>query len=413
MKPITHSSFSDFYVAGISYKKSDAGIRGLFAVSQQQYEQGALLMETFGVQHFFILSTCNRTEIYGIAEDANALIGLLLELTGGEAESFHSRAYIKNGKGAVEHLFAVGAGLDSQILGDYEIVGQIKQAAKAAKELNVLGSELERLVNDVLQCCKKIRTNTSLSSGTVSVSFAAVQYIRNHFADLTGKKILLVGTGKFGSNTCKNITDYLPGISLTLVNRTAEKAIELAGKYNAGFGSFEHLPTLAKNSDVIIVATSCETPVIDTYHFENSDPKLVIDLSVPCNVNPAVANLPGFNLVNVDELSRIKDETLQKRALEIPHVQSIIDQHVLAFFEWIQMRVHVPVLKEVRTKLLTLHTDLIFAPSAGIKIPCGKVTTEERIQKVINGMAVRMKTRNEKGCTYIQAINDFISPASV
>ncbi len=404
----THLHLSQFFVVGISYKKSDAGIRGQFAVSPQQLEAAAAKQHP-GVENFFILSTCNRTEIYGIAHDAGALRSLLLYATGGDGSAFSALCYVKQGRSAAEHLFSVGAGLDSQILGDYEIVGQIKQAAKSAKELRVLGTVLERLVNDVLQCCKKIRTNTGLSSGTVSVSFAAVQYIRDHYAELRGKRILLVGTGKFGSNTCKNITDYLPGTTLTLVNRTPEKAADLAKRYSVKHDVIENLPALVYASDVIIVATSCPTPVIVGSHFSTGN-KLVIDLSVPCNVDPAVRDIEGITLVNVDELGRIKDETLQRRAMEIPKVNSIIHTHLEAFEEWIQMRSNAPVLKEMRHKLLSLHTGLIF--DEGGRVSCG-TSTEQRIQKVINGLAVKMKTRNEKGCTCIEAINDFISPASV
>src|SRR5450432_4021979 len=221
---------SRFFIAGINYKKTDAAIRGQFAVSHDQYEKILALAPAHGLSELFILSTCNRTEIVGFAEDAAQLIALLCTQTAGTMETFWELAYCKNGQGALEHLFGVAAGLDSQILGDYEIVGQLKQAVKFARERGFIGSFLERLVNCVLQSSKVIKNKTALSGGTVSVSFAAVQYIKENVEIAAGKKILLIGTGKIGRNTCKNLVDYLGTTNITLINRSEEKAAELAAE---------------------------------------------------------------------------------------------------------------------------------------------------------------------------------------
>src|SRR5205085_6357836 len=157
----------------------------------------------------FILSTCNRTEIYGFAENASQLIDILCTETTGAKETFKELCYVKQGLDAVQHLFEVGAGLESQILGDYEIIGQIKQSVKFAKENGFVGAFTERLVNSVLQSTKVIKNQTALSGGTVSVSFAAVQYIKKNVTKIGNKNILLLGIGKIGRNTCKNLVDYL------------------------------------------------------------------------------------------------------------------------------------------------------------------------------------------------------------
>ena len=167
-----------FCVAGINYKKADAEMRSLFAVNDDQYTSILKNAPSFGLTEVIVLSTCNRTEIYGLTENPEDLINLLCLETLGDVNTFTQSAYIKTGHEAIEHIFNVGAGLDSQILGDYEIVGQLKAAAKFSKQHNFLGAYLERLVNTVLQASKLIRSNTQLSSGTVSVSFAAIQYIK-------------------------------------------------------------------------------------------------------------------------------------------------------------------------------------------------------------------------------------------
>ena len=219
---------SKFFIAGINYRKTDALIRGQFAVNPEQYNTILQLAPDFAVHEFFLISTCNRTEIYGFADEADQLIRLLCTQTEGTVEQFRQLSYIKQGQEAINHLFTVGGGLDSQILGDYEIVGQIKQSAKLAKQHDRIDAFTESLVNCMLQSSKAIKNNTALSDGTVSVSFAAVQYIRKHIKGIKNKKILLLGTGKFGRNTCKNLVDYLGTKNITLINRTEEKATTLA-----------------------------------------------------------------------------------------------------------------------------------------------------------------------------------------
>ena len=184
----------------------------------------------FGLHELFILSTCNRTEIYGITDNVQHMVHALCQQTEGSVEAFNEMAYIKKGTEAVEHFFNVAAGLDSQILGDYEIIGQIKQSIKTAKEKGFIGATVDRMANAVLQSSKAIKNQTALSGGTVSVSFAAVQYIKEKIANPSNKKILLVGTGKIGRNTCKNMVDYLGTTNITLINRTAEKAAALANE---------------------------------------------------------------------------------------------------------------------------------------------------------------------------------------
>src|SRR5690349_24992106 len=153
---------SKFYVAGINYKKTDAEVRGQFAINNDQYTKLLSLAPSFGVNEFFILSTCNRTEIYGFAEHPIQLTTLVCSETEGSVSTFEQIAYIKNGSEAINHLFSVAAGIDSQILGDYEIIGQIKQAVKIARSKKMIGAFMDRLVSSVLQSSKAIKNQTSL-----------------------------------------------------------------------------------------------------------------------------------------------------------------------------------------------------------------------------------------------------------
>jgi glutamyl-tRNA reductase len=395
------SDISGFYVVGISYKKTDAAIRGQFAICNEQYSHLLALAPSYNLAEVFILSTCNRTEIYGFADNARQLAELLCSHTSGA--SFFEMAYAKRGLEAIEHLFLVAAGIDSQILGDYEIVGQLKQAVKFARDRNFIGPFLERMVNCVLQSSKSVKNQTEISGGTVSVSFAAIQYIREKYADLTGKKILLIGTGKIGRNTCRNMVDYLGTRNITLMNRTEMRASELAAETGVGCASLDQIAAQVGAADIILVATNADHPTLLRSHLENGGEKLVIDLSIPCNVEESATLLPGVTLVNVDELSKIKDETLQKREAEVPKAKAIIAEHMAELMDWHAMRKHVPVLKAVKTKLKELHTSRL----AGAIIPPAE-DADEQIQRVINGMATKMRQQNQRGCHYIQAINEYI-----
>ena len=288
---------SKFWIAGINYKKSDAGTRGQFAIQNEQSVSILKRALADGLNEVFVLSTCNRTEIYGFAEDVSQLIDLLCAQTAGTKEIFRELAYIKNGHEAVEHLFYVAAGLDSQILGDYEIVGQIKAAVKFAKERGCVNILLERLVNTVLQSSKAIKNQTELSGGTVSVSFAAVQYIREHVPNIADKKILLLGTGKIGKTTCKNLVHYLKTRNITLINRTVEKAAELAMELDLKYAPLTELSNYISQSDIILVATDSTEPTILFSHLEGQTDKLILDLSIPYNVEDAAQMLPKPNLL--------------------------------------------------------------------------------------------------------------------
>ncbi len=405
-----NADITGFFVVGVNYRKTDAVIRGQFAVGNEQYEKMLILAPSFHISEFFVLSTCNRTEIYGFADNAAQLIDLLCTQASGARATFLELAYIKKGAAAIEHLFEVSAGLDSQILGDYEIVGQIKQAVKFARDHGFIGPLTDRLVNCVLQSSKSIKNQTALSGGTVSVSFAAIQYIREKVAGLEDRKILLIGTGKIGRNTCHNMVDYLTTRNITLINRTAEKAAELAGKMGVSYAPVDQLTAQVGAADIILVATNAEKPTLLRSYLEGRGDKLIIDLSIPCNVEKSAAELPGITLVNVDELSKIKDETLQKREAEVPKAKLIIAGHIAELMEWYKMRRHVPVLKAVKTKLKELHTSPLFHKLRGERFPSADDScADEKIQRVINGMATKMRQHNKGGCHYIEAINEYIA----
>ncbi|HAB26705.1 MAG TPA: glutamyl-tRNA reductase, partial [Xanthomarina gelatinilytica] len=208
MEYMNTSKTTYFYAIGLSYKKADAEIRGHFSLDDQAKSNLLQQAKEVGIESLIVTSTCNRTEIYGFAEHPYQLIKLLCENTKGTVEEFQNVAYIYKGKEAVSHMFKVGSGLDSQILGDFEIISQLKNSARNSKKEGLLNAFVERLINAVIQASKRIKTETNISSGATSVSFASVQYIMSNVPDVTNKNILLFGTGKIGRNTCENLVKH-------------------------------------------------------------------------------------------------------------------------------------------------------------------------------------------------------------
>ena len=398
-KPI---EISNFFVAGINYKKTDAATRGQFAINNDQYENILNLAVVFDVDSLFVLSTCNRTEIYGFAADAEQLISLLCTQTKGSKSTFSQLAYIKNGDSAVAHLFNVGAGLDSQILGDYEITGQIKQAFKFSKDHNGTNCFIERLFNNVLQSSKAIKNETSLSGGTVSVAFAAIQYINENIACIENKRILVLGTGKIVSNACKNLVDYLGANNITIINRSPEKAAKLADELKLKHAPITALANYIDSSDIILVATNGNEPVILRSQLEKMGNKLIIDLSIPNNVEASAGELSNITLVNVDQLSEIKDKTLQNREAEAPKAKEIIKMHLDLFADWCHMRKSAPALNAIKAKLNEINAN-------SNQSRCPVMNAADKIQRVVNNAAGKMREQNQVGCHYIEAINEFLS----
>jgi glutamyl-tRNA reductase len=406
------NSISRFFLAGINYKKTEAATRGQFAINSDQYTNILNIAPSLGLSEFFILSTCNRTEIYGFADNASQLINILCSQTIGTKETFEQICYVKQGCNAIQHLFEVGAGLESQILGDYEIIGQIKLAVKFARERGFVNAFLERLVNSVIQSTKVVKNQTALSGGTVSVSFAAVQYLKKNVSKIGSKNILLLGVGKIGRNTCRNLVDYLHTKKITLINRSEEKAMELATELGLQYAPIGELPSYIKSSDIILVATNSDEPTILKSYLENNGDKLIIDLSIPYNVEKEAQGLPNVTLINVDQLSKLKDETLQKRMEEVPKAKAIIAEHRAEFLEWNDMRKNAPVIKAVKQKLHDMHNCELYLSSyttyTSDTTSLSPVNVHA-IKKVIKNMAVKMRTRHQPGCSYIEAINDFIT----
>lgn len=340
-----------FYALGLSYKKADAEVRGHFSLDENA--KLALLNQAKDndIESLVVTSTCNRTEIYGFAEHPFQLIQLLCENTRGTVEEFQKVAYVYKNNDAIAHMFRVGSGLDSQILGDFEIISQLKASARQSKKLGLLNHFTERLVNAVIQASKRIKNETEISSGATSVSFASVQYILNTVKEVSNKNILLFGTGKIGRNTCENLVKHTKNEHITLINRTKDKAEQIAGKFNLIVKDYSNLQEEIQASDILIVATGAQRPTVDKHLIQTQKPLLILDLSIPKNVDSNVEALDNVTLVHLDHLSQITDQTLEARKAHIPNAEAIIEDVKAEFNDWLETRKFAPTIKALKDKL--------------------------------------------------------------
>jgi len=342
-----------FIVIGINHWNAPVEVRERFSLDTTQklaLLDGAQREEIYSL---FVVSTCNRTELFGRDVNSEELIRLLTTYSGGSLDEFHKYGFVHKGRRAMEHLFSVSTGLDSQILGDLQVVNQVKEGYELSSDQNMIDGSTHRLMQHVFRAHKRSRNETSLGNGAATVAYAAVKFAVRTFDNLTDKHILLVGTGKIGKVTCRNLINIGAG-RLTLINRTRDRAAFVADKFNVEVADMDHLPEQISRADLVIVATGANEPVITLDHMKPaiSNPKfrVMLDLSVPRNIDPEVGTLKFVDVANMDMLSDVTDEAYRKREKEVPLVKKIIDEEMEQYALWLQEQRVVPTIKALIQK---------------------------------------------------------------
>jgi len=393
---------------GVSYKKADVASRGKFSLSLKAQQQ---LLEKAKEQHIrsiTVHSTCNRTEIYAHGADVNMLIDLLCSFSHGNRNAFDQIGYVLLNENALLQLFRVGTGLDSQILGDFEIIAQLKKSFIRSKENGLLDPLFERLFNSVIQASKRIKNETKISSGSTSVSFASVRYILDHIENADQKNILLFGMGKIGRNTCENLVKHTQNDHIVLINRTRERAEKMAGKFKLIVKDYADLPVEIRKADIVIVATGAEQPTLSKSLIHSEKPLLVLDLSIPKNVDDDVLELPNVTRVHIDELSRITDNTLAERQKEIPMAEKIIGQIIQEFSDWLQTRSFAPTVQALKLMMEEIEEqELVQQQKKHPHLNRQEATllSQHLIQKITNRVANHMR-KSENTAESVKTIQD-------
>ena len=397
MKAYNISKHNSFYTIGLNYKKADAVIRGKFSLDDAAMENILVQAKAQDLDGLLVTSTCNRTELHGFAQHPFQLIKLLCDNTQGTIEEFQEVAYVYKNNDAISHLFRVGTGLDSQILGDFEIISQLKQSFNRSKKHDIANPFIERLTNSVIQASKRIKNETEISTGATSVAFASVQYILKNVEDVSNKNILLFGTGKIGRNTCENLIKQTNNPQITLINRTKTKAEKIAGKFNLLVKDYGDLQTEIRNSDVLVVATGANSPTISKELIYPKKPLLILDLSIPKNVADNVSELDNVMVIHLDHLSQMTDETLERRKQYIPQAEGIIEEIKSEFVQWLETRKFAPVIKALKKKLNTMKEEELDYHSkklSDFNTEQADVISDRIIQKITKQFANHLKEAN-------------------
>lgn len=357
---MVHPTTNDFTLIGINHWDAPVEIRERFSLNESRKRLFLDAARREGILSIFIVSTCNRTEVIANGASAQELIRLLTNYSCGNLDEFHKYGFELEGYRAVEHIFRVATGLDSQILGDLQIIKQVKEGYELASSEGVVSGEMHRLMQHVFRAHKRSRNETSLGHGAATVAYAAVKFASQTFESLANKNILLVGTGKIGKVTCKNLIN-LGASKLTLINRTRDRAEFVADRFNLEVADMDRLPEQISEADLIIVATGSTEPVIRPEHMrpsmENPKFKVMLDLSVPRNIDPNVAHLDFVDVANMDMLGDVTDEAYKKREEEVPLVKKIIEQELSDYQLWINEQRVVPTIKALTRKFESIRED--------------------------------------------------------
>ena len=346
----------NFAVLSVSFEKADAEIRGKFAFFDDHVKYFVNEIHNMELGDAFVVSTCNRTEIYTTTQNYLLIAELYCKIVGVSLTDFMKYVNIVKHEEALNHLFRVSAGLESQIIGDFEIIGQIKNAYhRFRKEKKYSNPFLERAINSAIQISKRIKNETGISNGAASVSYAAVHYILKNQLQISDKNILLLGVGEIGQNTVENLVKHVYKPRVKIANRSADKAEKIAEKYQIPYIEFDSFQEELAKTDILIVATGAQHPIIDKSHFPNGKETLVIDLSIPNNVAKDVTENENVSLVDVDQLSQHINETMMQRQKEIPKAEEIIKEMTKDFLEWEKKRKLAPNIHHFKAMLKNME----------------------------------------------------------
>jgi glutamyl-tRNA reductase len=330
---------------GCSHRTAPVELRERVVFTPEQAVRAAAELRESGIiEEAVVVSTCNRSELYGVASESGdsapaAMVAYLSEFHRIPAHELNGRLYRHVGPEAVRHLFRVASGLDSMLLGEAEILGQVREAYGRALEHGVTGPVLNRLFQGALEVGKRVRSETEISTRPMSVAFAGVKLAERVFGDLKGHRALIIGAGSVAEQVVEHLR--LREIrELRVVNRSFERAKELARRMGGEAYEWNHMDRLLEHPDIIVTSVSGSEHVLTRSVLERAmaarsgRAMFIVDLGVPRNVEPEAMGLYNIYLFNIDHLGEIVEQNKKAREAEVPRVESVIDEHVVKFLSW-------------------------------------------------------------------------------
>jgi len=347
-------------VVGLNHRDAPVAVREALAFSRSDLPRAlAALRQVEGVEEAAILSTCNRVEVYVVTPVAAAedlVKQFLADFHGARPETFEPFLYRHEGAEAVAHLFRVASGLDSMVVGEAQVTGQVKEAYGLASEARATGRVLNRLFQHALAVAKRVRTTTEIGEGRASVGSVAVELAERIFESLAGRTVLVVGAGEMGESVLRSLR--AAGAETTLVaNRTFARAQALAAEHGGAAVPWDELATVLARADIVISSTDAPHPVIRQAHAieavrqRGGRPVFLIDIAVPRDIEPAAGEVAGCYLYNVDDLQAVVEETMAQRQQEVARCLAIVDEEVGGFMAWLRQLAVAPTISELSAAL--------------------------------------------------------------
>jgi glutamyl-tRNA reductase len=352
----------NFLLTGVNHRSAPIDVRERFAISEAQLP-GAVqrLANHPGVQEALIVSTCNRVEFVARTTNGTAeLTGFLAEYFGCEAEGFRKYLYEYREKEVVRHVFRVASSLDSMVVGEPQILGQVKEAYAVARAVGAVTSDLDALFTRAFAVAKKVRNETAVGTSAVSVASVAVDLAKKIFGSLAGRTVYLVGAGKMCELAARHLLAHGAG-SMFVANRTYERAAQLAKKFNGQAMLFEQLYETVDKADIVITSTGAPHFIFRREHGEKflhrrrNKPMFFIDIAVPRDVDPAVNDLDGIFVYDIDDLQSVVTSNLADRAGEARRAEALIEEEVERFLARLQTADVVPTIVSLQEHLETIR----------------------------------------------------------
>lgn len=396
-----------FKALTLSYKNAPVAVRDKVALSERQIKAVyTKVKDLFPIPELFIISTCNRTEIYYSSESNfnNELIKIaLLEKGIYEYESYLKYfEIISDHSLAIEHLFNVSIGLESQVIGDIQIINQVKHAYQWCADAQFAGPFLHRLLHTIFYCNKRVVQETRFRDGAASVSYATVDMMSNVVLNVSNAKVLLIGLGEIGADVASNLADS-KFENITLVNRTTQKSQELSSKYGFKFADFSNLWSEIAQADIIVSSVAVSSPLItkdELKKLEIQSHKFFFDLSIPRSIEPEIEKIAGAILYNVDNIQAKANEALEMRLNAIPQVRDIITSAIQEFEVWEKEMEVSPTIQKIKNALEQIRLEEMSRYSKQLTdTESQKVDaiTKSIMQKIIKLPVLQLKAACKRG----------------
>ncbi|WP_221055356.1 glutamyl-tRNA reductase [Shewanella algae] len=350
---------------GINHKTATVDLREKVAFAPDKIHEAmrSLAKETQSGEAV-IVSTCNRTELYCNTENAEHVVRWLEDYHGLSHEEVAPCLYQHCGQPAVQHLMRVASGLDSLVLGEPQILGQVKQAFAKAKESGTVALTLDRLFQNTFAVAKKVRTETEIGTAAVSVAFAAVSMAKHIFSSLAATKVLLIGAGETIELVARHLKEN--GVtSMVVANRTISRAEAMCEEFNAQAITLEQIPDFLPKADIVISSTASPLPILGKGMVEKAlkqrrhQPMLLVDIAVPRDIEAEVGDLDDAFLYTVDDLQSIIEQNMASRREAAEQAEVIAEEHSHQFMEWVRSLESVDSIREYRTQSMAIKDELV------------------------------------------------------